>query len=195
MEDPSASLQMALFSPPSSTPAIRDAPNKPVIDISIAKLSLGALLFIIPLTISLVTRLALHATLLLAAARCMVQLLVLGTILRVLFTTHSLGWVLAYILFMMAVASLEAVSRPSMAYPVRSLLLLLLLFLFLFLLFLFLLLFLLVVLLLLFFLFLVLFLFLLLDVPSQGHIYSGLLAVQGPTVYSPSAFLLTVSPR
>ena len=94
--------------------------GEPVLDISFWKLGLIAILLAIPLTVSFATKLQLHNALLLGAARCVLQLLALGSILRFLFKTEAFGWVALYVGFMMTVASLEAASRPSMAYPVRN---------------------------------------------------------------------------
>ena len=93
-------------------------PGEPVLDLPFWKLALVAALLAIPLTLSYATGLHLHTTLLLGAARCVVQLLCLGTILRVLFKADAFIWVAMYIAFMMTVASIEASSRPSMSYPV-----------------------------------------------------------------------------
>jgi ABC-type iron transport system FetAB permease component len=93
--------------------------SEPVIDIPTWKLSLIIILLGIPLSISIFARLKLHRALMIGAVRCVVQLLLLGMILRTLFAHAALHWVAGYIFFMMMVASFEAHVRPSMSYDVR----------------------------------------------------------------------------
>ena len=60
--------------------------------------------------------LGLSAQLLVAAARCVAQLAVLGTILAPIFDAHDARLVAAYAAFMMVVAAGEAIQRPSHTY-------------------------------------------------------------------------------
>lgn len=54
-----------------------------------------------------------------AGVRCVVQLLLLGTVLKWLFLQESAWLVLLYIGFMLSVTTLEATNRPSHTYAVR----------------------------------------------------------------------------
>lgn len=94
------------------------ASGEDVIDIPMWKLGIIAALLVFPLTVAGVAGLHVNRPLVLAGVRCLVQLLLLGGVLRVIFANGSLLWVAAYIVFMMTVASIEAGSRPSMSYKV-----------------------------------------------------------------------------
>ena len=90
-----------------------------VVDISFWKLPVIAVLLLIPISVSYRGKLGLTRPLVISACRCLVQLMLLGGILQLLLNNHEqLLWTTLYITFMMFVASLEAGSRPSMAYVV-----------------------------------------------------------------------------
>lgn len=91
-----------------------------IVDIAGWKLLLIAVLMAVPLVASIITQLDLHQYLVLAAVRCVLQVLALGAVLRFLFAKNAPQWTAAYLLFMMTVSSLEAVSRPSKSYKVCS---------------------------------------------------------------------------
>lgn len=92
--------------------------NEPVLDISLWKLPLIVLLLVFPLAVCRAAKLGLSGSLIVAFVRCLIQLFLLGGILRLLFAHADMIWVAMYITFMMLVASLEAGSRPSMSYMV-----------------------------------------------------------------------------
>lgn len=94
------------------------AGGEPVIDIPGWKLALIAALLAAPLTVAGIARLHVNRPLIVAGVRCLLQLLLLGNVLRFLFNNANILWIGLYIVFMMTVASLEAGSRPSMSYKV-----------------------------------------------------------------------------
>ena len=105
-----------LASGASSTDASADA----IVDIGLWKLPVIAALLLVPVAVSAAARLRLARPLLVAAGRCALQMALLGGVLRVLLTNSTqLHWTALYVAFMMAVAALEAGSRPSMSYNVR----------------------------------------------------------------------------
>ena len=90
-----------------------------VVDIQLWKLPVITVLLLIPIGVSYAGRLGLTRPLVIAAGRCLVQLMLLGGVLRVLLNNSTqMHWTVLYITFMMLVASLEAGSRPSMSYVV-----------------------------------------------------------------------------
>ncbi|KAL4857919.1 ATP-binding cassette sub-family G member 2 [Chlorella vulgaris] len=86
------------------------------VDISWVGLVLGTLLIAINGLISVWLRLGLHGKLAVAAVRCILQLSVLGYILLPIFTFNRWWLTLLYTLFMLVVAAVEAVSRPTQTY-------------------------------------------------------------------------------
>jgi ABC-type iron transport system FetAB permease component len=105
---------------PDSAHSLEASGRKDIVDIPLWKLFLIVVLMAIPLFASIVTKLDLHRYLVLAAVRCIVQVLALGAILSFLFEKDAPLWTAAYLLFMMTVSSLEAVSRPTKSYQVRK---------------------------------------------------------------------------
>jgi Uncharacterised protein family (UPF0014) len=87
--------------------------------ISYGRLALVVLLLAVPLAVSAWMRLDLHWALAIGGARCCVQLMALGYVLQIIFELNH-WWVAAlYILFMLGVTTVEALSRPSKLYVVR----------------------------------------------------------------------------
>lgn len=84
--------------------------------ISLVGLLLAALLIGINGAISLWLRLGLHSKLGVGAVRCILQLSLLGYILVPIFTANAWWLTALYSLFMLCVAAVEAVSRPSQSY-------------------------------------------------------------------------------
>lgn len=82
------------------------------------KLSLVVALLALPLVLGGAAKLHVNRPLIIAGVRCMLQLLLLGGVLKAIFATKSLLWVSAYIAFMMAIATMEASARPTMSYKV-----------------------------------------------------------------------------
>eukprot|EP00892_Ulva_mutabilis_P004553 jgi/Ulvmu1/246/UM001_0250.1 len=101
---------------PLAPPLLTAASGQPVIDIPFWKLGLIAVLLTAPLTLAGAAGLHINRPLIIAGARCVVQLLLLGSVLRVIFNHGAIYWVGLYLLFMMTVASVEAGARPSMSY-------------------------------------------------------------------------------
>lgn len=96
--------------------------SEPVVNIQLWKIPMIAILLLFPICISYAGKLGLTRPLVISACRCLVQLLLLGGVLRLLLSNgDKMHWTMLYITFMMVVASLEAGSRPSMSYIVRFL--------------------------------------------------------------------------
>ncbi|KAL4418920.1 hypothetical protein ABPG77_003710 [Micractinium sp. CCAP 211/92] len=87
------------------------------VDISLLGLFLGVVVIGINGLISLWLRLGLHGRLAVATVRCFAQLSLLGYILVPIFVANRWWLTLLYSLFMLAVAAIEAVSRPAQSYP------------------------------------------------------------------------------
>lgn len=96
-------------------------PGEHALDIPFWKLGLIVALLAFPLTVAGVAKLHVNRPLVIAGIRCLLQLLLLGGVLKAIFSSESFLWIAAYIVFMMTVASMEAGSRPKMSYRVRSL--------------------------------------------------------------------------
>ncbi|GAB4820660.1 hypothetical protein N2152v2_007706 [Parachlorella kessleri] len=94
-----------------------DDPSKggPV-DISILGLVLATALVAVNGLVSVWLHLGLHGKLAIATVRCILQLSLLGYILVPIFVTNKWWLTLLYTLFMLAVAAIEAVSRPTQTY-------------------------------------------------------------------------------
>ena len=73
----------------------------------------ASLLILLDAALSLVLRLNVHRQILVAAVRMVVQLLVVGLVLRYVFATASVGATLAVILFMVGAATREVATRPK----------------------------------------------------------------------------------
>jgi ABC-type iron transport system FetAB permease component len=115
---PSSALE-ALMNPSEAAVDVVSSADD-VLDISFWKLPVLALLLLIPVSVSYVGKLGLTMPLIIAACRSLVQLMLLGGILKVLLSNNGqLLWTMLYVTFMMLVASLEAGARPSMSYIVR----------------------------------------------------------------------------
>ncbi|KAK9810214.1 hypothetical protein WJX72_006730 [[Myrmecia] bisecta] len=100
-----------------SQPALCSAqPDPGPAYISATGVALGAALIVVNAIVSFMLELDLHWQLLIAAIRCVVQLLVLGYILVPIFTAGLWWLVLLYSCFMLLVGCWEAVSRPSYTY-------------------------------------------------------------------------------
>lgn len=86
-------------------------------ELSTAQLALSFLLMILNLGLSFLLRLNLSRQLLLASARMVVQLLLLGQILHWIFDLEKPWILLSVLLFMSAVAGFSAVGRTKSRYP------------------------------------------------------------------------------
>src|SRR5262249_61277332 len=83
------------------------------ISLSPADLALAAALVLFDAALSLALRLRLHRQILLAAARMVVQLLIVGYLLRLIFALKNPLATLAILLVMAAVAAREIAARPE----------------------------------------------------------------------------------
>lgn len=83
------------------------------ISLSPADLAVAASLILLDAVLSVVLRLNLHRQLLWAGARMAVQLVVVGFILRFVFSLHHLGATLVLVLIMSAIAAREIAARPE----------------------------------------------------------------------------------
>ena len=83
------------------------------VSLTLADLGVAALLIVFNGAISLAFRLGLEATLARSATRMVLQLCVIGYVLKLAFAQTSLAWTLALALIMIAVASTEVIARQS----------------------------------------------------------------------------------
>ena len=88
------------------------------IDISWINLTLAVVLFSLNGCLSVYLALGLNKKLGVAALRCMLQLLLLGMLLRPVFLSGQWYWVLLLSCAMLLISSLEVMSRPSYSYTV-----------------------------------------------------------------------------
>jgi len=87
------------------------------IDIEWWRISTLSLILLCVIGASTVLSLEISTRLCIAAARCLIQLTVLGTILVPIIDSNSALIVLGYVCFMIVIAGLEASSRPAYIYP------------------------------------------------------------------------------
>ncbi|GAX72666.1 hypothetical protein CEUSTIGMA_g122.t1 [Chlamydomonas eustigma] len=100
--------------PPDLPPSPQGADG--VIDLTPAAVALSAAVLLINALISLRLELGMHKQLLIATVRMIIQLSILGFILKPIFDINSPWLVLGYASFMIVIASVEAVSRPQQTY-------------------------------------------------------------------------------
>ncbi|CAD7695220.1 unnamed protein product [Ostreobium quekettii] len=86
------------------------------VDVVYWNLLLAFGLYLTNCLISVYMSLGLNRTLIFAGIRCVIQLMVLGYILVPLFKTHHWYYIAAYVVFMLWVAAIEVMSRPSHSY-------------------------------------------------------------------------------
>ena len=87
------------------------------LSISYLQLGFSALLILINLVLSLVLKLGLEKSLMIASVRMIVQLLLIGYVLQWLFTLSNPWLVIAIALLMAGVAGMSAVNRTSRRFP------------------------------------------------------------------------------
>lgn len=84
-----------------------------LIQLSLLDLSLAALLVLSLAGLTLFSRLGLERSLLIAAARMVLQLLLVGLILQTLFDNAQLSWVIIMAMVMLLIAGYEVMSRQE----------------------------------------------------------------------------------
>lgn len=94
-------------------------PESAFIEISIWNLMFAVGLFSLNGFLSVYLALGLNKKLGVAALRCMIQLALLGFLLRPVFKSGHWIWVLVFSLAMLLISSVEVMSRPSYSYTVR----------------------------------------------------------------------------